>query len=207
MGPLLFPHDPIKETALDAAFIVKTMAESSQEADAFAFWCLSDIYDQAGVQSSEFQGNYGMLSLHGLRKPAWMAHQLLNRLASERVPVTGGDELFNAVATRDGDRAAVLVYAYPEKPDWTASTRTVGVAWPFGQPTLTRLGAAENNVIATWRGMGAPAYPTLRELEQLRASNLLQTAPEAAVRMESGSEGPMAVFEMECPGVALLCAG
>ena len=206
-GRSWFPHDPIKETALDAAFIVKTMAESSQEADAFAFWCLSDIYDQAGVQSSEFQGNYGMLSLHGLRKPAWMAHQLLNRLASERVPVTGGDELFNAVATRDGDRAAVLVYAYPEKPDWTASTRTVGVAWPFGQPTLTRLGAAENNVIATWRGMGAPAYPTLRELEQLRASNLLQTAPEAAVRMESGSEGPMAVFEMECPGVALLCAG
>ncbi len=56
-GRSWFPYDPLKETALEAAFIVKTMTEASQEADAFAFWCLSDIYDQVGVQSSEFQGN------------------------------------------------------------------------------------------------------------------------------------------------------
>ncbi len=203
-GRSWFPYDPLKETALEAAFIVKTMAEASQEADAFAFWCLSDIYDQVGVQSSEFQGNYGMLSLHGLRKPAWFAHQLLNRLGTERLPVTGGNELLGAFATVDGANAAVLVYAYPRNSSGDSSGITVRVAWPFEQPELTRLGSVENNIIAEWRKMGAPAYPAPKELAQLRQSNTLQSAPAGAVRLENTTEGPMAVFEMECPGVALL---
>jgi len=203
-GRSWFPYDPVKETALEPAFIVKTMLEAAQDGDAFAFWCLSDIYDQAGFQSSEFQGHYGMLSLHGLRKPSWMAHQLLNRLASKRVPVTGGNDLLNATATRDENGSALLVYAYPEKQDEPSAKSTVRVAWPFGLPTLTRLGAVENNIIATWRDMGAPPYPTRTELAQLRASNQLQSAPPEVVHMETGPEGPMAVFELECPGVALL---
>ena len=206
-GRSWFPHDPLKETALDAAFIVKTMAESSQDADAFAFWCLSDIYDQCGFQSSEFQANYGMLSLHGLRKPAWMAHLLLNRLGPERVSASGGDELTGIVASRDGENVAALVYAYPEKHDGGSSPVTVRVAWPFGLPVLTRLGAKENNIVSTWRGMGAPDYPTLNELSRLREANALQAAPADAVRLESGADGPVAVFEMERPGVALLSIG
>lgn len=200
-GRSWFPHDPLKETALEAAFIVKTMAEASQEADAFAFWCLSDIYDQCGFQSSEFQANYGMLSLHGLRKPSWMAHQLLNRLGSMRVPASGGDELTGIIASADRQDPSALIYAYPEKHDEGGSRLTVRVAWPFDAPTLIRLGAEENNIVASWKAMGAPDYPTLKELSQLRDSNTLQAAPSAAVRMETG---PIAVFEMECPGVALL---
>jgi xylan 1,4-beta-xylosidase len=203
-GRSWFPHDPLKETALEAAFIVKTMTESSQAADAFAYWCLSDIYDQCGVQASEFQGNYGMLSLHGLRKPAWFAHQLLNRLGSGCVPVTGGNELLGAFATRDGDSAAALVYAYPRNTDGNSARITLRVAWPFEQPNLIRLGAEENNIIATWRAMGAPSYPTMKELSHLREGNTLQFAPAEAVRLESATEGRMAVFEMDCPGVALL---
>ena len=203
-GRSWFPHDPLKETAIDAAFIVKTMAEASQDADAFAFWCLSDIYDQCGFQSSEFQANYGMLSLHGLRKPSWMAHQLLNRLGSSRVSASGGDDLTGIIASSDGNKKSALVYAYPETHDESPSRLTIRVAWPFGVPTLTRLGAAENNIIATWKSMGAPEYPTLNELSQLRDSNTLQAAPKANCRMESSNNGPMAVFEMERPGVALL---
>ena len=133
-----------------------------------------------------------------------MAHQLLNRLGPARIPVAGGNDLQGAIATRDGDRAAALVYSYPENHDRVASKSTVRVAWPFGSATLIRLGAEENNILSTWRGMGAPPYPTMQELSQLRASNTLQPASAEDVRMESGTEGPMAVFEMECPGVALL---
>ena len=203
-GRSWFPHDPIKETALESAFIVKTMAQSSQDADAFAFWCLSDIYDQCGFQSSEFQANYGMLSLHGLRKPAWMAHQLLNRLGSESVAVSGGDDLFGALATREGDKGKALVYAYPQQYDAAPEKIEVRVAWPFGKPTLTRQGADENNIVATWKAMGSPAYPTPAQLAQLRAVNTLQAAPGDAVRIEQSPEGPVAVFEMERPGTAML---
>lgn len=46
--------------------------------------------------------------------------------------------------------------------------------------------------------MGAPAYATRARLDQLRASNVLQSATD--LRIEDGH----AVFEIERPGVALL---
>lgn len=202
-GRSWFLHDPLKETALEAAFIAKTMAEVSQDADAFAFWCLSDIYNQGGLQSSEFQANYGLLSLHGLRKPGWFAHVLLQRLGVARVPVTGGDDLVGAVATRDGAESRVLVYAYPQHHDAAPVRETVRIPLPPGaprSPLLFRLGAVENNIIATWRTLGAPAYPTRAQLDQLRAANVLQAAPTSDLRIEDNH----AVFTLERPGVALL---
>jgi len=201
-GRSWFPMDPLKETALEAAFIVKTMAEVSQEADAFAFWCLSDIYNQCGFQSQEFQGNYGMLSLHGLRKPAWFAHQCLERLGNARIEVTGGDELSGALVTQDGERFQMIMYLYPEKTDLLSTSAQVRVQLPtdFDTLKLTRLGEAENNVIAQWRAMGAPAYPTPAQLQTLRSQNSLQAAPEGELQTDDG----WAIFAMERPGVACL---
>lgn len=202
-GRSWFLHDPLKETALEAAFIVKTMAEVSQDADAFAFWCLSDIYNQGGLQSSEFQANYGLLSLHGLRKPGWFAHILLQRLGVARVPVTGGDDLLGAVATRDGADSRVIIYAYPQQFDAAPVKETVRVALPPSHaraPRVFRLGAVENNIVATWHALGAPAYPTRAQLDQLRSSNALQAAPAGELVIEDGH----AVFEIERPGVALV---
>lgn len=203
-GRSWFPYDPLKETALEAAFIVKTMAQSSQEADAFAFWCLSDIYNQCGFQSAEFQGNYGMLSLHGLRKPSWMAHMLLNRLDAEYIAVQGGNESLGALATRQDDSGRILVYAYPQNHESAPEKLEIRVAWPFGKPILIRLGAVENNVVAAWRAMGEPTYPTLVQINQLRSGNQLSAAPEGAVRIEQTPKGNVAVFEIECPGICML---
>jgi xylan 1,4-beta-xylosidase len=204
-GRSWFPYDPLKETALEAAFIVKTMAECSQEADGFGFWCLSDIYNQAGFQSSEFQGNYGMMSLHGLRKPAWFAHQLLSRLGVSRLPCTGGDELNGAVATRTAAGLAVLVYAYPTSIEATEPEREIRLNLPQGtnNTRLTRLGAEANNCIAAWRKMGAPSYPTPKQLAELHCQNTLKSEP-LELRSDADTSSGMAVFKLECPGVALI---
>ena len=202
-GRSWFLHDPLKETALEAAFVVKTMAEVSQDADAFAFWCLSDIYNQGGFQSSEFQGNYGMLSPHGLRKPAWHAHRLLGRLGVQQVRVEGGDALLSALATPGSSGAGqALVYAYPERPDAKPESVEVTITTPPGSRSvrLTRIGATENNIIAEWRARGAPPYPTRAEIDELRAANLLREArADEIVR-----EGDTVRFKLERPGLALL---
>jgi xylan 1,4-beta-xylosidase len=201
-GRSWFPHDPDKESPLEAAFVVKTMAETSQTADGFAFWCLSDIYDQIGFQASEFQGHYGLLSLHGLRKPAWFAHQLLNRLGPGHVPVSGGDALSGALAARKNDGGGVLIWLYPQQPASIGPVEAVRVELPpgHGTPRLWRIGSKENNILDTWREMGAPASPSREELRALHEANHLTTAPFRAARIESGT----AVFDVERPGVALL---
>lgn len=201
-GRSWFPTDPLKETPLEAAFIVKTMAEVSHEADIFAFWCLSDIYNQCGFQSSEFQGHYGMLSLHGLRKQSWFAHQLLERLGSERIAVEGGDALTGAIATKGPDGHCVVVYAYPESPDAPTSAETISIELPttFKEPTLVRLGNDENNIIAQWKAMGSPPYPTPNQINELRSGNTLKAAPVTEIQIQ----GSTFSFNLERPGVALL---
>ncbi len=203
-GRSWFPFDPAKETALEPAFIVRTMADVSQAADQFAFWCLSDIYDQVAFQSSEFQGNYGLLSLHGLRKPGWFAHVLLNRLGSSRVPTLVSDRCIASIATIDETRGCVLVSAYPDSPGDQPKTINVNITLPFNASNvaLTRLGSLENNVVNSWREMGSPPYPTREELASLRAANILQTAPIPPQEMIDGQL--IANVTMECPGVACL---
>lgn len=198
-------NEPNLKGCFFVIFIAKTMAEISQEADYFGYWCLSDIYNQTGLQSSEFQGHYGMLSLHGLRKPSWFAHQMLQGLGTEQVPVAGGDPLTGALATMGPEGCKVLIYTYPSVAEAGPVAETICVRLPDGcqSPTLYRLGAAENNIVAKWRELGAPPYPTPAQLKALRASNKLKSAPVAEIKRQANT----ITFTIERPGVALLEIG
>jgi len=205
-GRSWFPHDPPRESAREAAFVARTMAEVSQDGDLFAYWCLSDIYDQTGVSASEFDGNYGMLSLHGLRKPAWQAHRLLCRLGHARVAVDGGDGLQGALATVDGG-ARVLVWRYPETPDAPVGGGRVSIRLPTRPslpPRLFRIDGREHNILAAWRALGSPAYPTRAQLHDLQARNGLVPAADGSVVLRQDGDAWYAEFELERPGVALL---
>ena len=203
-GRSWFPHDPARETALEPAFIVKTMIEVSWEADYFAYWCLSDIYNQVGLQSSEFQAHYGLLSLHGLRKPGWFAHVLLDRVGNTRLPVSGTTPRISAVASNQAGKACVLISTYPETPGAEPEPAIVRVTVPSTarNPRLTRLGSEENNVIAAWRKQGAPAYPTPAQIDTLRTDNHLVSAPTPDI-VPCADELEV-VVHLECPGVAYL---
>lgn len=206
-GRTWHPTDPLRESAVEASWCVKTMAEVCDQADYFAWWCLSDIYNQLGYQRSEFAGHYGMLSLHGLRKPVYFAHMMLCRLGDERVPVAGDGEerLAHAIVSKLGARRQALVYAYAD--DATPTRLKVQVALdaaPTSSPRLTRLGSEENNILAVYREMGSPAYPTREQIAELRSANGLRPAPSSEVRIERAGDKWAASFEMESPGLALL---
>lgn len=206
-GRTWHPTDPLRESPVEAAWCIKTMAEVCDQADYFAWWCLSDIYNQLGYQRSEFAGHYGMLSLHGLRKPVYMAHMLLCRLGDERVAVQGDGEerLQHAIVTKLGARRQVLAYAFAE--ETTPSRLKVQVqldAPPTSSPRLTRIGSEENNILALYREMGSPPYPSREQIAELRSANDLRSAPASDVRIEQCDGNWLAVFEMESPGAALL---
>lgn len=201
-GRSWYPCYPERETAAEAGFICKTMAQVSQLADYFAYWCLSDIYDQVGYGREAFHGNYGMLSLQGLRKPSYHAHQLLAMLGQTSHPVSCPEapEGFGALAT-SGDKHHVLIYAYHQSTD-PVSRRTVSVMLPAGiQPERLKLYAinsTENNILNQWREMGAPDYLSREQTAYLRSKNTLQ-ASSHPIEVRDGS----AVFTFESPGAAV----
>ena len=201
--------DHQRETENEAAYIVKTMAEVSQQADYFAYWCLSDIYDQLGYGAETFHGNYGMLNLQGIRKPSWHAHRLLNKLGNRRIglKIAGADGSVGAIATTRDKLSHVLVSDYQQQPG-SHSTYKVTVPLPpacGASPRfhLWRIGALENNAPALWRQLKSPAYLRREERQALVSASDLQES-SGAVNIESGPTGPEAVFAAPSPGVALL---
>jgi xylan 1,4-beta-xylosidase len=206
-GRSWFPCEPIRETANEAAFIAKTMAEVSQLGDYFAYWCLSDIYDQVGYGRTAFHGNYGMVNLQGLRKPSYKAFQLLSLLGDRRVAVKtgGGDQLTHAMATTSADGRAqqVLVYAYDQTDHPATRNITVRLSVPerAGNVQLHRVTATENNILADWRDLGAPDYlkhPVRKELEDRNATRST---------LDFRREGGQITFSLDAPGIALLTTG
>ena len=203
-GRSWFPCDHLRESAQEAAWTAKTMGEVSQLADKFAYWNLSDVYDQVGYGATPFHDNYGMLNLQGLRKPMYQGFRLLSRLGDRQVPVTGAglDANLNAIATTNGRGYQVYVYAVSETPEQHRSV-AVSVQLPRGgTPTLTRIGHEENNILASWRAMGAPANLTRQQRDDLRSANAL-TSSNAIVMERRGDEW-WATFTMDCPGTALM---
>lgn len=199
--------DHRREQPSEAAFIARLLADVSQEADVFSYWCLSDIYDQVGYGREAFHGGYGLLSLQGLRKPAYHAFQLLSKLDHARVPVTadGADSFCNALVTAADRTAHVLVYAYDHADDPARGSIDVTVDLPPGARAehLYRIDSVENNVLARWQALGAPAYLSRAQTAELAADNQLRPCAQA-LRTTGGENLAQARFTMEAPGVALL---
>jgi xylan 1,4-beta-xylosidase len=202
--------DHRREQPSEAAFIARFLADVSQEADAFSYWCLSDVYDQVGYGREAFFGGYGLLSLQGLRKPAYHAFELLVRLGEQRVKVAGDglDSFCNAIVTsaKPDGRAHVLVYAYDHADTPEIQSLNVAINLPSGATprALYRIDSIENNVITRWRNLGSPPYLSREQTRDLASDNVLQAAPSQSVQTEHEEGTTWAHFTMERPGVALL---
>ena len=201
-GRSWFPCEPQRESVNEAAFIVKTVSEVSQMGDYFAYWCLSDIYDQMGYGRQAFHGNYGLLNLQGLRKPSYQAFQLLSLLGNGRVEVAGSgmDKTTHAIATHSAETSEVVVYAYDETNAEVGGNAEISVTLPPGRKPrkLYRITENENNILADWKALGSPCYLNSEVRQSLERKNVLAASADFT---HSGQE---VTFTMETPGVALL---
>lgn len=211
-GRSWFPSDSIRESQNEAAFIVKSMAECSQYADYFAYWCISDIYDQLGYGAETFHGNYGMLNLQGLKKPSYKAFQLLGKLGETQVAVTNptNNVLQSAMASRSKNGYQFMFYSF-EKDFVPETLNTTKLKVSFLLPesinldniTIYQIGKTENNILAEWEKLNKPVYLKKEELTHLLSFNDLQKC-SGNYNIENTTSGKILTFETESPGVALV---
>ncbi len=209
-GRSWFPCDPERESENEAAFIVKTMSECHAMADSFAYWNLSDIYNQVGYGRETFHGNYGMLNQQNIRKPNYLAHQLLCRLKENRfsASVEGGSELINALVAGNEETRQVMVYAFEAAEGERHSARRVrvkcGAGEGFYRPKLFRVTETENNTPVRWREAGAEPYLSPEDARRWKDSSALREAPLRALMVEERDGVREISFDLEGRGVALL---
>lgn len=209
-GSSWYPCDFERESENEAAFIVKTMAEVSQEADYFAYWNLSDIYNQVGYGRDTFHGNYGMLNLQNIRKPSYHAHQLLCRLGTKRrrLKVEGGSDCLNAMFTHGDYTSQLLVYNYqaPEQP--SPKPVDIEIILPDGFPVenahLYHVNKHSNNAIHDWNQLGSKRYLSPPEAKQRRKDSELRGSPATELSISSKNGSRTLGFRLPGRGVTQL---
>jgi xylan 1,4-beta-xylosidase len=141
-----------------------------------SYWNFSDVFEEQGVVKKPFYGGYGLIAEDGIPKAAFNAFQLLHKLGSERIPNASN----NALVTRDADGTlaiAVWNYAAPEE---AGMPRDVHLALTglnsLRHAHIQLVDSRHGSSLAAWEAMDRPAFPTRRQVQQLRDAALLPDA-------------------------------
>ena len=172
------PRDPLHDEPYAAAFIVKTVLEASALVDGYGFWTFSDIFEEEGFSSRPFHGGFGLLNIHGIAKPSYRAFEVLHRLGTEMLRVTGTHQTVDAWVIRDANEIAIVLtnHALPHHPIDTEQVHaTLNDAVNPDSAAIERIDARHTNAKAVWQQMGEPEYPDAAALAMLHDASRLRS--------------------------------
>lgn len=165
-----------------AAFTIKTVLEMNGLVDAYSFWTFSDLFEENYLPSAPFHGGFGLLNLHGIPKPTYRAFELLHRLGTDLLPVTGQHATVDAWSVRRGDQLTMLLvnHTLPRQPIETEQVQVeLSECPPPRSATLERIDTEHANAKAAWLELGSPEYPSERQLTTLHEASRLRPEPLA----------------------------
>lgn len=88
----------------------------------------------------------------------------------------------SALASRDGDRLAVMVWHYHDDdvtgPDARVTLRLSGLTGASKRVTEYRIDETHSNAYTVWKGMGSPQSPTSQQIKTLAKAGGLHTTPD-----------------------------
>lgn len=184
-------RDPLHDQPWAAAFVAKTVLDVCDHVDGYAFWTFSDIFEEKYFPSLPFHGGFGLLTIHGIPKPTYRAFELLHDLGDERYTVDGDHETVDAWAVGRRRSLTILLtnHAMPRQP---ISHESVRIEIRGGRKprraVMRRIDEDNSNPVAAWHAMGAPEYPSRRQVEELVEASEMRTEG-VAIEREQGRVG------------------
>jgi len=174
---------------------VRTLPALAGAVDMMSWWTFTDIFEESWLKGVPFYGGYGLLSTHGVAKPAYRALQLLAGAGTARLPVTVVDptpdysntSTVSLLATVDPDRGPQSLQLFaanfgPEKGanpwPWKAVARNVTLILPglkASRAWLSRIDDSSTTPYGAWTSMGSPRYLTADQLAHLHAASEVPT--------------------------------
>jgi xylan 1,4-beta-xylosidase len=199
-------RDPVHDSYFEAPFILENVRAAGDAAQSLSYWVFTDIFEESGPGPTPFHGGFGLLNLHGIRKPAYFAFSFLNRLgpialaaADPRVlAATDGTSvqvLFWDLThpTRQGDGSVAtnhetFVKDQPSRPLPPATVRVSGLAPGDYDLQVLRVGYRANDAYTPYLvDLGRPERLTRAQESWL--AGLASGAPEASVRVTVDAAG------------------
>ncbi|MBB2169499.1 glycosyl hydrolase family 39 [Gluconacetobacter aggeris] len=161
-----------------APWIAQTVRDCDGLAPIMSYWTFSDDFEEQGVVASELPGAYGLLTTHGIPKPAFNAFALLHRLGNRRLPAGSDDG--DVLATRREDGAiAVALWNRDAGGVRDAHLAFRGLASVEGA-TVIVIDRNHGTPAALFEAMGRPVSPTRQQADALIAAARLPAPQPAA---------------------------
>jgi xylan 1,4-beta-xylosidase len=170
------PRDPLHDEPYAAAAIASTVMEANGLVEGYGFWTFSDIFAEHYFSSLPFHGGFGLLTLHGIPKPAYRAFELLHDLGDKQSLVDGLHETVDCVVTQKESSVTVLLTNHTT-PGHSIETEEIRVRLDNAREPVSarirRLDEEHANPKRLWQEMGEPEYLSRKEVERLEAASEL----------------------------------
>jgi xylan 1,4-beta-xylosidase len=182
----------IHDISNQAAYLCRALHGTFRRYDSFAYWTISDIFNEFPFPRSSFVGGFGLITIDGIPKPGYHAYALLHRLGERELPVRRPDgdaedawagclDLW-AARSANGRQLLLSNYTQPGLESADLAPRSVDAYLTGLRPGVRydsveyRVDRDNANGRSAWEQMGSPETPTPSQLEELkRAAELRAT--------------------------------
>lgn len=170
-----------KDSEFTATFALQTLRDVDAHVDSYCLWTFTDIFEESGPSLLPFTGKYGLVNIHGIRKPIFHAFSWLSRLYDHELPCDAP----SVIATRSyrGD-ARVLLWNLDEPTrtdfgggEWEfpgavreADIRLTGITGPCRVRSWL-VDRRHGNALRAWQRMGKPQYLDNRQIAELHQAS------------------------------------
>ncbi len=178
------PRDYCHDHLFSGTFLLENILRGEGWVDSLARWVFCDVSEEAPPGEAEFHGGWGLLTVHGIRKPGFHAYAFLNRAGDTLLYNGDGCAVFRG---RGGWQVLLFNHhhyadseAAWDTPEGAARMIGEGQARTFdlslaGLPprvrvTRRRVDADHGWAWRAWREMGAPPWPNAAQLDALHAA-------------------------------------
>jgi xylan 1,4-beta-xylosidase len=161
------PLCPVHDTALNAAYLARLLAESGDLAESLSYWTFCDLFEECDVPRSLFHGGFGLVARYGIAKPTFHLFAFFQKLGDS---VVYRDDHCVATLRRDGCLAVAAWNPVMESGERAPLAVDIELPWS-GDAVLalrSRVHEGAGNPWGLWREMGRPRFPDPRTVELLK---------------------------------------
>ena len=95
----------IHDTCFMANSIIDNVLKCAGKANSLGYWAFTNVMEEKKSVKEEFHGEFGLMTVKGLKKPSYFAYSILSKLGDE--VIDQGDEY---IVTRKNENIQILTY-------------------------------------------------------------------------------------------------
>lgn len=196
------PADPLHDSYHEAAYILSKIKQIGTAANSMSYWVFTDIFEEPGPRFTPFHGGFGLMNTQGIKKPAYHAYALMNKLGETELENSDSESW---ACKEEESNFQLLFWDYthtlpdsvnnqdyyvqnlPAEKKGVVSVDVSGIPQGNYQLEIYKIGYQSNDPYTLYFELGKPAQLTKKQVAFMKSTS--NGAPETSELIKIGSDG------------------